>query len=105
MKINESIIETIMVYLQEKLDYEQQMDYTEVIRNIPDFIKNKEYDITASESEIKYALKKAEELKLIEHDNNPLFAARKVSDITCGGHRFLYHPNLYFADEQSIDLG
>lgn len=104
MRINESLIETIMVYLQEKLDYEQQIDYSEIIANIPDFIKSKEYDMTASEPEIKYALKKAEELKLIEHDNNPLFAARKVSDITCNGHRFLYHPNLYFADGHTADL-
>jgi hypothetical protein len=105
MKNNESLIETIMVYLQEKLDYEQQMGYSEIIANIPDFIKEKEYNINASEPEIKYALKKAEELKLIEHDKNPLFAARKVSDITCGGHRFLCHPNLYFADRQPIDIG
>lgn len=95
MKINAFLINVVMMYLEDNLDYGQEIEYPTLVKNIPDFYALKGFGDIPSEKEIAYALKKIEELYFIEHTDHQIFTGRKVTDITYTGHKYLNDPKLF----------
>lgn len=95
MKINGFLINVVMMYLEDYLDYEQEIEYPTLVKNIPDYLTQKGFGDIPSEKEIAYALKKIEELYFIEHTGHQMFNSRKVTDITYTGHKYLSDPKLF----------
>ena len=95
MKINGFLINAIMMYLEDNLDYGQEIEYPVLINNIPGYYSKKGFADIPPEQEIAYALKKIEELYFIEHTPHQTFNGRKVTDITYTGHKYLSDPKLF----------